>query len=165
MTLLYEGEVSHSFDFDPAQLATSVIKKALEQEGFPYEAEVSLLLTDDSAIHELNADFREVDSSTDVLSFPMIDYRSPGYFDDLNQMDDITNPDTGEIILGDIVISVEHVIDQAEAYGHSQKREFAFLVAHSMFHLMGYDHMIESEAKIMEEKQSAVLDALEIKRK
>ncbi len=164
MTLLYEAEVSSPFDFSPQQVAEQVMLAALEAEGFPYEAQVSLLLTDDAAIHELNNSFRQVDRSTDVLSFPMIDYAAPGDFGDLEELDDIFDPDSGEAILGDMVISVEHVIAQAESYGHSQLREFAFLVAHSMYHLMGYDHELPEEAALMEAKQEAVLETLNITR-
>ncbi len=164
MTLLYEEEVEVSFNFNPQEIATKVIEKALDSECFPYEAEVSLLLTDDEAIHQMNAQFREVDRSTDVLSFPMIDYPAGGDFSQLEEEPNIFNPESGEAMLGDIVISIEHVSAQATEYGHSKLREFAFLVAHSMFHLMGYDHMSEGEAKVMEAKQAAVLDELGINR-
>ena len=127
MTLLLEEEVDIPFSFDYRKVAEDVIDKALEVEEFPYEVEVSLVLTDDAAIHELNQQFREMDRSTDVLSFPMMDY-------------------------------------PAKEYGHSRKREYAFLIAHSMLHLMGYDHMTPDEATLMEEKQSYILDLLHITR-
>ena len=153
MTLLLEEEVDIPFSFDYRKVAEDVIDKALEVEEFPYEVEVSLVLTDDAAIHELNQQFREMDRSTDVLSFPMMDYPAPGDFSE-----------NDELILGDIVISVDHVLAQAKEYGHSRKREYAFLIAHSMLHLMGYDHMTPDEATLMEEKQSYILDLLHITR-
>ena len=81
-----------------------------------------------------------------------------------HQFDDCVNPDTEEVLLGDIVICVESVYEQAEEYGHSVKREYAFLITHSMLHLMGYDHMVPEEAEVMEEHQRRILDVLKIKR-
>ena len=93
-------------------------------------------------------------------------YEKAGNFDFLEKEEEIYNfhPDTGELMLGDIVISRDKVIEQAESYGHSQKREYAFLIAHSMLHLMGYDHMTEEEAKVMERKQTEILEDLGISR-
>jgi len=161
MTLLLEEEVDIPFSFDYRKVAEDVIDKALEVEEFPYEVEVSLVLTDDAAIHELNQQFREMDRSTDVLSFPMMDYPAPG---DFSLLDLSATSENDELILGDIVISVDHVLAQAKEYGHSWKREYAFLIAHSMLHLMGYDHMTPDEATLMEEKQSYILDLLHITR-
>ena len=161
MTLLLEEEVDIPFSFDYRKVAEDVIDKALEVEEFPYEVEVSLVLTDDAAIHELNKQFREMDRSTDVLSFPMMDYPAPG---DFSLLDLSATSENDELILGDIVISVDHVLAQAKEYGHSRKREYAFLIAHSMLHLMGYDHMTPDEATLMEEKQSYILDLLHITR-
>ncbi len=161
MTLLLEEDVDVPFSFDYRKVAEEVIDKALEVEEFPYEVEVSLVLTDDAAIHELNQQFREMDRSTDVLSFPMMDYPTPG---DFSLLDLSATSEKDELILGDIVISVDHVLAQAEEYGHSIKREYAFLIAHSMLHLMGYDHMTPDEAALMEEKQSYILDLLHITR-
>ena len=128
-----------------------------------------MTLTDNESIHKINNEFRQVDSATDVLSFPMIDYETPSDFDSLEEefdtnTEDYFNPDTGELMLGDIVVSVEKVLEQAEKYGHSEVRELAFLVAHSMMHLFGYDHMTEDESRVMEAKQREVLDNLGITR-
>ncbi len=161
MTLLLDEEVDIPFTFDYEEVAKNVIEKALDTEDFPYDVEVSLLLTDDTAIHELNQQFRQIDRSTDVLSFPMMDYPAPG---DFSALDFSCVSDNDELILGDIVISIDHVLAQAKAYGHSDLREYAFLIAHSMLHLMGYDHMTEEEAKVMETKQSNILDLLDITR-
>ncbi|MCR5355574.1 MAG: rRNA maturation RNase YbeY [Lachnospiraceae bacterium] len=164
MKYLFEEEVEVPFDFDYKEVAKQVIDMAIDMEEFPFESEVDITLTDDAAIQEINKEFRQLDKSTDVLSFPLIEYKSAGDFSDLENQDDIFNPETGEAMLGDIVISVEHVLKQAEEYGHSIKREYAFLIAHSMLHLMGYDHMTPPEAKIMEEKQENILNALNITR-
>ena len=161
MTLLLEEEVEIPFSFDYKQVAEDVVKQTLAFEEFPYEVEVSMVLTDDASIHQLNQEFRHMDRATDVLSFPMLSYTTAG---DYSEIDENICSDSGEILLGDIVISVEHVLAQAEEFGHSQKREFAFLIAHSMLHLLGYDHMSPEEASIMEKKQTKILEFLHITR-
>ena len=137
----------------------------MKQEGCPYEAEVSLTLCDGESIREINREFRDRDSVTDVLSFPMLEYETPGVFDNVEEdSPDAFNPETGDLILGDIIICLDRVRLQAEEYGHSRKREFAFLVAHSMLHLIGYDHMTEDDESIMNDRQEAVLNSLNITR-
>lgn len=136
----------------------NVIEAALDYEKCPYEAQVYVLLTDNEEIHEINKEHRQIDRPTDVLSFPMADYPVPGDFSDIEERDpDAFHPETGELILGDIIISMDKVKEQAKAYGHSNTRELAFLVAHSMLHLMGYDHMVDEERKVMEAKQEEIL--------
>ncbi len=164
MTLLLEEETKVPFSFDYAEVAKAVIKEALRQEDFPYEVEVSLTLTGLEEIHEMNRDFREIDRPTDVLSFPQIDYPAPGDFSELTDESDVFNPDSGECILGDIVLCIPKVMEQAKEYGHSNKREYAFLIAHSMLHLMGYDHMDDAERLDMEARQEKILHALHIDR-
>lgn len=165
MTVNIENETADKLPFDVRKVARDVIERALDSESFPFDVEVSILLTDNDGIHEINKEQRGIDSSTDVLSFPMIDYKEPGYFELLEDSDDYFNPETGEAVIGDIVISLDKVKEQAAEYGHSLKREFAFLIAHSMFHLMGYDHVnSKEEAGIMEKKQEDVLESLGITR-
>ncbi len=165
MSLNIEKEVEVSFAFDEEALAEEVIQFALEHEEFPYECEVNLTLTDNEGIHEINKMYREIDRPTDVLSFPMLSYEEAGDFSKLeDNYDDNFNPDTGEIMLGDIVISVDKVKEQAESYGHSEKREYAFLIVHSMLHLFGYDHMTPEEAAVMEQKQNIILEKMNILR-
>jgi len=164
MTIIIENEINAKFDFDLEEIANKVIIHSLDYEKFPFEAEVNLTLVDNERIHEINKEFREVDNPTDVLSFPLIDYSKAGYFEDIEEVDDNFNPDTGEAMLGDIIISVEKVYEQAENYGHSVMREYAFLITHSMLHLMGYDHMTEGEANVMEAKQKEILEELGIGR-
>lgn len=164
MTLLFEEEGDLQLPLETKELAEEVIEAALDYEGCPYEATVSLLLTMNNEIQEMNRNFREIDRATDVLSFPMIAYEEAGTFDFLEEDDSAFDPESGELVLGDIVISKERVIAQAEEYGHSIRREYAFLIAHSMLHLMGYDHMEEEERAVMEQKQRDILDQLGITR-
>ncbi len=165
MSFNFEEEVEVKFSFNYLELAEQVVNFCLDYVSFPYEAEVNLTLTDNDGIHAINKEFREIDRPTDVLSFPMLDYEIPGDFSFLDdENSDDFNPDTGEALLGDIVISVDKVYEQAESYGHSEEREYAFLIAHSMLHLFGYDHMEEDEAKIMEEKQRDILNQMNILR-
>lgn len=165
MSFFLEEEVEVDFDFDYRQIAEKVINYCIEREKFPYEAEINLTLTDNEGIHIINKEYRDIDRATDVLSFPMLSYETPGDFSFLmDENDDDFNPDTGEAILGDIIISVDKVREQAEEYGHSELREFAFLITHSMLHLFGYDHMEPDEAKVMEDKQRQILAELSITR-
>lgn len=162
MSLYFEEEGTLQLDLPCEELASIVIDAALDYIGCPYETEVNLLLTMNDEIQEMNRDFREIDRATDVLSFPMIDYEKAGNFDFLEEADECFHPESGELILGDIVISKEKVISQAEEYGHSIKREYAFLIAHSMLHLFGFDHMEELERKEMEQMQKEILEQLQI---
>ena len=136
----------------------------MEYAECPYEAEVNLLLTMNEQIHEMNLEFRGIDRPTDVLSFPMNEYEVPGVFDGLEEQEDAFHPETGELMLGDIVISKEKVLAQAEEYGHSVEREYAFLIAHSVLHLIGYDHIEEEERMVMETKQREIMKRLDILR-
>lgn len=165
MSLTIEEETTVDFDFSYQELAKQVIDFTIEHEKFPYEAEVNLTLTDNEGIHEINKMYRDIDRPTDVLSFPMLSYETAGDFSGLEDAyDDNFNPDTGEIMLGDIIISVPKVHEQAKEYGHSDKREYAFLIVHSMLHLFGYDHMTPKEAAFMEQKQRDILEELNILR-
>lgn len=165
MTLNFEEEVTVPFDFEYESLAREVISFTLDHENFPYESEVNLTLTNNDGIHEINKMYRQIDRPTDVLSFPMLSYEAAGDFSKLeDDYDDNFNPDTGEIMLGDIVISVDKVLEQAESYGHTPRREYAFLIVHSMLHLFGYDHMTPEEAVQMEAKQRQILEEMNITR-
>lgn len=135
------------------KLIEDCTRAALEEEDIEDDAEVSVTLVDNAKIRELNAEFREIDRETDVLSFPLGDENG---FE--------VDPDTNAILLGDIVISLEKAKSQAEEYGHDFKREVAFLLTHSLFHLLGYDHMTEEEEKEMFAKQEKVLEKLGITR-
>ena len=159
MTISIEYEAEKKLELPYETIIRDVVEASLDYEKCPYEAEVNVILTDNETIREINRDHRQIDSATDVLSFPMVDYEAPSDFDHVEYaVEDYFNPETGELMLGDIVISVEKVEEQAEKYGHSQTRELAFLVAHSMLHLCGYDHMEEEERLLMEERQRAILE-------
>ena len=126
----------------------------LVQEEFDGAAEVSVTFVDDDAIHQLNLQYRNIDRATDVLSFPLGE----------NGVYDINN-DTGAKLLGDIVISIPHAVDQADRYGHTLQREIGFLTVHSMLHLLGYDHVNGGmESVRMREKEETVLTKLGLKR-
>lgn len=125
------------------RLIQRAISAALREEKVPDDCEVSVLLTDNEGIHELNRDYRGVDRPTDVLSFPANEL-SPGEFDaDLCERD----PETGRVFLGDMAISLEKCEAQAEEFGHSFERELMYLTVHSTLHLLGYDHVDEAEMK------------------
>ena len=162
----YETDIRIVPEIPEEEIINKVITQACDYEKCPYEVEVNVLLTDNESIHETNREYRGVDAPTDVLSFPMIDYEAPADFAFLEDspVEDYFDPDTGELLLGDIVISVEKVMEQAEKYGHSVKREYAFLITHSMLHLMGYDHMVPEDAALMEAHQREILNTLQITR-
>ena len=131
------------------KIIEDVIKGSLEEERFLEDVEVSVTLTDNEEIKQINAQHRNIDELTDVISFPQIEWE--------NQPSTYTSLTGEDIILGDIVISVDRLVSQAEEYGHSLERELGFLVAHSMFHLLGYDHMEKEEEEQMVDKQERVL--------
>ena len=163
MSLYIETEGNISFSFDAREIAETVVEASLEYVQFPYEAEVNLLITHDEEIREMNREHRGIDRATDVLSFPMLEFERPGDFTGIDEeMSDVFDPESGELMLGDIVISADKVIAQAEEYGHSPKREYAFLIAHSMLHLCGYDHMEADERKVMEQKQREIMEKINI---
>lgn len=165
MRLYMEDEAKAAFPFSPEDTARAVCEAVLEEENCPYEAQVNVVLTDNEGIREINRTYRNLDRETDVLSFPNVDFAAEGNFEiDEDREADYFDPDTGELFLGDIMISADRVFEQAESYGHSIRREFAFLVAHSMLHLCGYDHMEETQRIVMEQKQEAILTALGITR-
>lgn len=163
MKIWLENETETIFSFDLQETAKRVLYAVLEEENIKQDVEISVLLTDEQTIKEINSQFREIEKATDVLSFPAIDYAIPGQLPSV-LTDDMFSPETKDFILGDIVISVSHLISQAEAYGHSQLREYAFLLTHSLLHLLGYDHMEDKDRKIMENKQRIILEKLEILR-
>ena len=165
MTFCVESETDRTLPFDVEDVAEKVIREALVFEACPYEAEVAVLLTDSEKIHVMNREFRGMDRPTDVLSFPNVDYERPADFSGIEEVaEDYFNPESGELCLGDIVINVDRVYEQASEYGHSLLREYAFLIAHSMLHLLGYDHMESGEAAVMEDKQEEILNRLGITR-
>lgn len=137
----------------------NVCEAVLKEEACDFDAQISITLVDNESIREINKEQRDIDRATDVLSFPMLEFDEEGNADGDYEMD-------GEfVMLGDIVISMERAREQSIEYGHSFLREIAFLTAHSMLHLLGYDHVDNAEGeKIMCEKQEKVLNLLGITR-
>ena len=164
MTIQIDYETDRELGIDYAALANEVADKVLKMENCPYDAQVNLVLTDNEEIKKVNTEFRNIQAPTDVLSFPMIPFEAPADYSVVDDEESYFDLDTDELLLGDIMISVDKVFAQAEEYGHSVKREFCFLVAHSMLHLLGYDHMTPEEAEVMERKQSEALEDLGITR-
>lgn len=165
MTFYVENETEEIFPFDVKETAETVCRAVLEEEQCPYEVQVTLVITGNEEIREMNRQSRGIDRETDVLSFPNMDFEREGEFRiDEDREADYFDPDTGELILGDIMVSADKIRQQAKEYGHSLRREYAFLVAHSMFHLCGYDHMEKTAAEVMERKQEEVLQRLGISR-
>ena len=164
MTLQIDYETDREIGIEYEELAEKVVQKVLDMEGCPYDAQVNLVLTDNEEIERVNTEFREIHAPTDVLSFPMIPFETPADYAIVEEDQSYFDLDTDELLLGDIMISVDKVFAQAEEYGHSVTREFCFLVAHSMLHLLGYDHMTPEEAADMEARQAKALDELGITR-
>ncbi len=148
MTLLTDNRTDVTIDEEILKAAEKCALETLVYDEFDTECEVSLSFVSDEEIKEINKNFRNIDSSTDVLSFPQIDY-------DVDEV--VMTNENDEIVLGDIIISVDTAKRQAEEFGHSLKREICFLTVHSMLHLLGYDHMTEEDEKEMFAKQKEVL--------
>lgn len=169
MTIFIENENNAKFEFDYESVIKNVIEESVSYVNCPFEVNVEVTITDNKTIKEINKEQRDIDKETDVLSFPMIDYDKPGNFEILSDTEDefaydYFEPDTGELLLGDIIISSDRLYSQAVEYGHSVRRELAFLVAHSMLHLFGYDHMEDDERLEMENMQKEILENLGITR-
>ena len=145
---------------------TYVIEFALKEEEVNVKCEVSLLFVDNDEIKEINNETRNIDKETDVLSFPMLEYSENRVFKE--QYKDYkfsaSDLDGDELVLGDIVLSLEKALEQSKEYNHSFEREASYLVIHSVLHLLGYDHMEEDEKKIMRSREEDILNKLNITR-
>lgn len=154
------ADMEGAADKRTCSLIRRTIRTALAAEGLTAPCEVDVLLTDDEGIHQINLDMRNVDRPTDVLSFPEFDLKP----EELPAAED-ADPGTGLIPLGDMVLSMERVAAQAEEYGHSRQRELAYLVTHSVLHLLGYDHLDEGEMKQqMRGREEAIMALLGLER-
>ncbi|MDB2125136.1 rRNA maturation RNase YbeY [Clostridium paraputrificum] len=142
------------------------IEFALKEEEVNIPFEISLLFVDNDEIREINNETRNIDKETDVLSFPMLEYPKDKVFKDVykNYEFDETYMDGEELVLGDIVLSLEKALEQSKEYNHSYKREASYLVVHSVLHLLGYDHMEEDEKKVMRKREEEILGQLDIRR-
>lgn len=161
MTILLENEADIDCELDYKEIAEQVVNAALDYVKCPYECQINILLTDNAGIQMTNQHMRGMDAPTDVLSFPMIPFKSEADFSIVEE--DVAayfDADSGELLLGDIMISLEQMMSQAKEYNHSVKREYAFLLAHSMLHLSGFDHMEKEEQLRMEEMQEAILQSI-----
>ena len=159
--------INFTFNFEDIKVSDSIISKIeeifediTENEGVEYEGTVDVTFTDDSEIREINKTTRNIDKATDVLSFPLLGYPEGKVFsenyDDDSLTDDLFYDD--KLMLGDVVISLETAKKQSEEFGHSFEREVIFLFTHSLLHLLGYDHMNESDAERMNEKEEFYLN-------
>ena len=148
MTLLIDNRTNFELTDEIKETLEKVCLKSLQYEEFNEDCEISLSIVTNDEIHDINKQFRNIDSPTDVLSFPQLTFEE-GEEADVNE--------NGEIVLGDIIISIDRAKEQAEEYGHSLKRELAFLSVHSMLHLMGYDHMVPEEEEDMFRRQKEIL--------
>lgn len=148
MTLLIDNRTNFELTDEIKETLEKVCLKSLQYEEFNEDCEISLSIVTNEEIHDINKRFRNIDSPTDVLSFPQLTFEE-GEEADVNE--------NGEIVLGDIIISIDRAKEQAEEYGHSLKRELAFLSVHSMLHLMGYDHMVPEEEEDMFRRQKEIL--------
>ena len=156
-----ETEVAVSGLKAKATLIRKVIRAALEAEGVTIPCEVNILFTDDRGMAEINLEQRGIDAPTDVLSFPMLEL-SPGQ---PPQDGAWADPGTGLTPLGDMVLNLDRLAEQARAYGHSDKRELCYLTVHSVLHLLGYDHLDEGAEKArMRSREEAILADLGIPR-
>lgn len=165
MTILFENEADAKFDFSMEEQLQRLTDYVLAEEKFPYEAELSVTIVSKEEIHRMNKEFRQVDRPTDVLSFPMMEYEKAGDFQsELFRQSLTVSPESEEVLLGDVVLCGDVVKEQAKEYGHSELREFSFLVVHSLLHLLGYDHMEDEERVQMEERQRVIMSGLKIER-
>lgn len=143
-----------------------VILCALKEEEVEVPTEISLVFVDNEEIREINNDTRNIDRETDVLSFPMLDYEDKKVFKEMykNYDFDVTYRDGEDIVLGDIVLSLEKALEQSKEYNHSFQREASYLVVHSVLHLLGYDHMVEEDKTVMRRREEEILEKLNITR-
>ncbi len=142
------------------ELIKVVVDTILREESVVKKIDVYITLTNNDNIQKINAEHRNIDRSTDVLSFPMFEREEITNL----KIEDEDNEEHEEMMLGDIIVSVEKVREQAEEYGHSFKRELAYLITHGMLHLLGYDHMIDEEKVVMRKREEEILEILDIKR-
>ncbi|WP_297427064.1 rRNA maturation RNase YbeY [Clostridium sp.] len=145
---------------------TKVIEFALKEEEVNIECEVSLVFVDNNEIKEINNSTRRINKETDVLSFPMLEYENKKVFKEMYKGYEFSQSDFDgdELVLGDIVLSLERALEQSKEYNHSYEREAAYLVVHSVLHLLGYDHMEEADKKVMRSREEEILEKLNITR-
>lgn len=166
--MIYIDNRQDKIEIDENTLNTleEIIKYALKEEEVHINTEVSVILIDNNEIKEINKETRDIDKVTDVLSFPMLDYPKGKIYKEVYkdyQFDD-SYLDEGELVLGDIVLSLERAEEQSKEFGHSFLREVCYLTIHSVLHLLGYDHMEDDEKAIMRKREEEILNKFSIKR-
>ena len=146
-------------EFTPehTSLIERVVKAALTEQGFDRDCFVSVTVVDNESIREINREHRDIDSATDVLSFPVLEFDENG-----DIIDDSGDVYEGKTILGDIVLSFQRAKEQSEEFGHSFEREVGFLVCHSVLHLLGHDHEDDEERAVMREHEEKILESLSL---
>lgn len=166
--MLYTDDRQNKIEVDDEliRIIGEVCEYALKEEEMDVPYQISLLFVDNEEIKEINRDTRGIDNATDVLSFPMLDYPKDKVFKDVykNMKFNEIYLDGNELVLGDMVLSLERAKEQSLEYNHSFIREVCYLVVHSILHLLGYDHMEEEEKKRMREREEVILGGLNITR-
>lgn len=159
MSVFIENELEEELPVRYQEIVSEIIDASLDYVKCPYECEINVIFTDNEGIRTINRDYRNIDAPTDVLSFPLVDYEVPADFGKTEDyIADFFNQDSGELMLGDIILNIDRIKSQAIEFNHSIYRELAFLTAHSMLHLVGYDHIDDGERIIMEKKQEEILN-------
>ncbi len=159
MSVFFDTEGDMAIPSNYQFIVNDIAEASLDYLKCPYDCEINVLFTDNEGIKYINNRQRGIDAPTDVLSFPALEYEAPGDFSFIDENDIwLFNPDSGELIFGDIVLNIDRISSQAQLYGHTRKREIAFLTAHSMLHLAGYDHVDDDQRKVMEKKQEEILE-------
>ena len=149
-----------STDLDIKRISQKVVNYVLDYFNCKYICEIEITITNNEEIRQINNETRSIDKATDVLSFPYLEFDKPGQINDNFEL----NPENDSLYLGEIIISIDKVIEQANEYNHSNIREFAFLLTHSMLHLLGYDHMVKDDEDVMFKLQDELLDLMNYER-
>lgn len=153
---IYNRQKVRQIPRETIKLIEKAVRLCVKRSCFEVPCEVYITLTDNEGIRQLNREQRGIDKPTDVLSFPLLDYSDGKPLIEAGDID----PDSGMVCLGDIIISVEKALEQADEYGHSREREFAFLAVHGTLHLLGYDHESKDDESIMFSMQESILDEM-----
>lgn len=166
--MIYTDDRQNLISINNEQMATifDIIDYALKEEKVLIPYEVSLTFVDNESIREINEEMRGIDAATDVLSFPMLNYEEKRVFKEcyLNYKFSPIDLDEGNLVLGDIVLSLERAKEQSEEFNHSFEREVCYLITHSILHLLGYDHMEEEDKTIMRKREEEILSRFQINR-
>lgn len=166
MITFQDFQEKNKYEMSLIKTLEQIEKHILEKENVKYDSEISLIFVDNKEIQRINKENRNIDKITDVLSFPTLSYRDGNTYSEEyeNKKHDLWDFNEGNLVLGDVVISLEKAKEQSENYGHSFEREVCYLFTHSILHLLGYDHMEEKEIELMRKKEEEYLEKFEIRR-